>query len=232
MTLKHLLGLAVLLIFCSEIAYAQSYAFGLKGGPTIGLQKWNNYQGNDPLIAYHVVSFIESAGEGELGSIFAELGYHVKGRGVHFNSSVNPLTGATYDARNFQLKFNNLSLSAGARKKFELGNNFAYYSLAVRGEYNLSSQLEIYEGFEAGINKVLYGITLGGGFEFPIDELVGGLLDIRFSPDISRQIFIPPFEWDNPYTGRSETFREQSIKNIALEISLGLRFLRKVVYVD
>jgi hypothetical protein len=221
------------LIFLSiQEGYTQSYAFGLKGGPTIGLQRWNNYQGSDPLIAYHIVTFIETAGEEEQGSIFAEAGYHVKGRTVHFNASVNPLTGANYDARNFQLRFNNVSLSAGARKKFPVGTNQAYYSLAVRGEYNLSADLEIYEGFEAGINKVLYGITLGGGFEFPFSELLGGLVDIRFSPDLSRQIFIPPFEWDNPFTGNQEVFREQSIKNIAFEISLGLRFLHKIVYVD
>lgn len=212
--------------------FSQSYAFGLKGGPTIGLQRWNNYQGSDPLIAYHIVTFIETAQEEEQGSIFAELGYHVKGRTVHFNSSVNPLTGANYEARNFQLRFNNASLSAGARKKFALGSSLAYYSLAIRGEYNISADLEIYNGFEAGINKVLYGITLGGGFEFPFSELMGGLIDIRFSPDLSRQIFIPPFEWDNPFTGNQEVFREQSIKNLAFEISLGLRFLHKIIYVE
>ncbi|NND31234.1 MAG: hypothetical protein HKN76_01495 [Saprospiraceae bacterium] len=218
------------LVMLSQQVFTQSYAFGLKGGPTIGLQRWNNYQGNDPLVAYHVVGFIETAQEEESGSIFAEIGYHVKGRTVHFNSSVNPLTGANYEARNFQLKFNNASLSAGARKKFPVGNSLAYYSLAVRGEYNISSELEIYEGFEAGINKVLYGITLGGGFEFPFSELIGGILDFRFSPDLSRQIFVPPFEWDNPFTGNQEIFREQSVKNIAFEISLGLRFLHKIIY--
>ena len=224
------LTVVLFLFVMSHHLSAQSYAFGLKGGPTIGLQRWNNYQGNDPLIAYHIVSFIETAQEQESGSLFAELGYHVKGRTVHFNSSVNPLTGGTYEARNFQLKFNNASLSAGARKKFNVGSSMAYYSLAVRGEYNISSELEIYEGFEAGINKVLYGITLGGGFEFPFSELIGGILDIRFSPDLSRQIFIPPFEWDNPFTGNQEVFREQSVKNIAFEISLGLRFLHKIIY--
>lgn len=222
-----------ILFTISQITNAQSYAFGLKGGPTIGLQRWNNYQGNDPLIAYHLVSFIETAGEQDQGALFAELGYHVKGRSVHFNASVNPLTGTNYEARNFQLKFNNISLAAGAKKKFPVGLNQAYYSLAIRGEYNLSADLEIYEGFEAGINKVVYGITLGGGFEFPFSELIGGIIDIRFSPDLSRQIFIPPVEgWENPFTGQLETLREQSIKNLAFEISLGLRFLHKIIYVE
>jgi hypothetical protein len=229
--MKEVLFLGLLFLGLKQ-GFSQSYAFGLKGGPTIGLQRWNNYQGSDPLIAYHIVTFIETAQEEEQGSIFAELGYHVKGRSVHFNSSVNPLTGANYEARNFQLRFNNASLSAGAKKKFALGNSLAYYSLAIRGEYNISADLEIYNGFEAGINKVLYGITLGGGFEFPFTELMGGLIDIRFSPDLSRQIFIPPFEWDNPFTGNQEVFREQSIKNLAFEISLGLRFLHKIVYLE
>ncbi len=222
----------IIFLFLIESGYGQSYAFGLKGGPTIGLQRGNNYQGSDPLIAYHIVTFIETAQEEESGSIFAELGYHVKGRTVHFNAAQNPLTGATYNARNFQLRFNNISLSAGAKNKFPVGNKFGYYSLAVRGEYNLSADLEIYEGFEAGINKVLYGLTLGGGFEFPFSEYIGGIVDLRFSPDLSRQIFVPPGEWENPFTGNQETFREQSIKNIAFEISVGLRFLHKIVYLE
>ena len=74
--MQKLIILGILLaIFQSS--NAQSYAFGLKGGPTIGLQRWNNYQGNDPLIAYHLVSFVETAGEQDQGALFAELGYHV-----------------------------------------------------------------------------------------------------------------------------------------------------------
>lgn len=222
-----------MLILSSVTVFAQSAAYGLKGGPTIGLQRWNNHQGNDPLIAYHLVAFAETANEGDKGALFAEVGYHIKGRGVHFRASVNPLTGQSYSARNFQLRFHNTSLSLGAKNEFLSGSVDAYYSLAVRLEYNLKTDLEIYEGFENGVNKFVYGINLGGGFEFPFSEFATGVIDLRFSPDLSRQIFVPPIQnWENPYTGRTETLREQSIKNIAFEISFGMKFLHKVVYID
>ncbi len=220
------------LLVGASSALAQSYAFGLKVGPTLGLQRWNGFQGNDPLIQYHAMAFIETADEDNLGALFAEAGYHVKGRAVHFRASVHPVTGTPYDAQTYQLKFNNASLSLGGKKKFFVGANLAYYSIAVRAEYNLSTDLEIYEGFEGGINKFVYGLTLGGGFEFPFTEFVGGLIDFRFSPDISRQIFLPPFEFQNPYTGTLDVFGQQSVKNLAFEVSLGLRFLHKITYID
>ncbi len=229
------LGILVVSVLCmlhSAGLCAQGYAFGLKGGPTMGLQKWNNIQTNDPLFAYHIVGFIETADEGLTGSLFAESGYHVKGRAVRFRSSVNPNTGIAYDAQTFKLKFNNISLSLGARNRFPVGNLLGNYSFALRGEYNVSSDLELYQGYEDGIQKFVFGLTVGGGFEFPFSELVSGVLDFRFSPDITRQIFIPASRYNNPYTGTQEVISEQSVKNLAFEVSLGIRFLHKVIYID
>ena len=213
---------------------AQSFAFGLKGGPTLGVQRWQGSTTNDPLLKYHGLLYLSNLPREESsGSLFAEAGYHIKGRAQRFRSGVNPFTGNTFDARTFQMQFRNASLSLGGRQRFLSNNNLnAYYSMALRVEYNISHQLEIYEGLAAGINKFVYGVSLGGGFEFPFGELVSGIIDLRLSPDISRQIFVPPFEWNNPWTGRQEVFREQSIRNIALEISIGFRFLNKVILVD
>ena len=130
------------------------------------------------------------------------------------------------------MQFQNISLSAGGKKKFTVNNSLVYYSLAIRMDYNIDADLQIYSGFEEGINKFTYGIDLGGGFEFPFSEFVSGLIDFRVSPDLSKQIFIPPSEWNNPYTGTQEVFREQSIKNLVFEVSLGLRFLHKITYID
>lgn len=228
---RSFLLLAITLIIAGP-SLAQNMAFGIKGGPTLGTQKWNNSQGNDPLFAYHFMAFVETDDEGSNGSLFAETGYHVKGRAFRLRSTVNPNTGIAYDAQTLKLKFNNVSLLLGARNRFPVGNTTGFYSIALRGEYNVSHDLQLYRGYEDGIQKFVYGLSLGGGFDFPFSELVGGVLDFRVSPDISRQIFIPASRFNNPFTGTQETFREQSVKNIALEISLGIRFLRKVIYVD
>ncbi|NND06268.1 MAG: hypothetical protein HKN87_07800 [Saprospiraceae bacterium] len=219
-------------ILISMSVCAQHMAFGVKGGPTLGTQKWNSAQGNDPLFSYHIMAFVETEDEGSSGSLFAETGYHVKGRAFRLRATVNPNTGITYEAQTLKLKFNNASLLLGARNRFLVGNTTAFYSIALRGEYNVSHDLQLYRGYEDGIQKFVYGLSFGGGFDFPFSELVGGVIDFRVSPDISRQIFIPASQYNNPFTGTEETFREQSVKNIALEVSLGIRFLRKVIYVD
>ena len=50
----------VLFIFLSFITVhsiqAQSFAWGLKGGMTVGTQKWDN-RSRDPLIKYHGIAF-------------------------------------------------------------------------------------------------------------------------------------------------------------------------------
>ncbi len=213
-------------------AKAQSFAFGVKGGPSIGLQRWNGFQGNDPLFDWHAIAFIESDDEASFSSLFAEAGYHARGRGLRFRASVNPQTGIPYDAQSFKLLFKNASLAVGARNRFVLGNSLGFYSFALRGEYNISNDLQLYQGYTDGIQKFVYGLSIGGGMEIPFGEYVDGILDIRFSPDISRQIFIPASRYNNPFTGTQEIFGEQNIKNITLEVSVGFRFLRKVIYVD
>jgi len=219
-------------LLASEL-YAQSYAFGLKVGPTLGTQRLEGGIGNSALLQYHAAVFIETDSEESSSSLFAEAGYHIKGRAERFRSGINFLTGDPFDGYSLQMKFTNVSLSLGGRQRFLTRRALsAYYSMALRAEYNLKHELDIYEGLSAGVNKFVYGVTLGGGFEFPLGEFVSGLLDFRVSPDISRQIFVPPFEWLNPITGQEQIFREQNVRNIALEVSVGFRFLHKIVYVE
>ncbi len=228
----RLVVMALLATSAGQLIVAQGTVMALKAGPTLGLQRWNDVQGNRPLVAWHAVGALESFEEDGNSALFLELGYHVKGRSVFFRSAVNPATGTEFPARTFQMRFNNASLVLGGKKKFLAGNQRAYYSLGLRGEYNIKADLEIYQGLAEGINRFVYGLNLGGGFEFPFSDLIEGLIDIRFSPDISRQIFTQAFRYNNPFTGREEIFREQSIKNVALELSFGIRFLRRVVYID
>lgn len=232
MKLKALASLVLLCAFLHDL-HTQSYAFGLKIGPTIGVQRIAGASTNNALLQYHGAVFIETAPEESSSSLFAEAGYHIKGRSERYRSGINFFTGNPYDGYTLQLKFHNVSLSLGGRQRFlSRGALNAYYSMALRAEYNLKHELDFYEGLSAGVNKFVYGVSLGGGFEFPLGEFVSGLLDFRVSPDVSRQIFVPPFEWLNPITGQEQIFREQSVRNIALEVSVGFRFLHKIVYVD
>ena len=215
-------------------AESQSYAFGIKGGPSVAMQKWNGYQSDYPLIAYHGIAFIESADEVNY-ALFAELGYHVRGVAFRHRAGLNPYTGQTYEARTIKLMFNNIGLNLGGKKKFNLGSEDKkwYYLLGVRGEYNLSRELAYYNAFEEYTNRFTYGVSVGAGLELPFSELIGSIIELRISPDLSKQVYIPPLPtFRDPYTGQERTSREQNISNITLELSVGIRFMHIIEYID
>ena len=78
-----------------------------------------------------------------------------------------------------------------------------------------------------------YGVTLGGGFEFPFSDLVGGMLEFTVNPDFSYQYKQPqiPNVYD-PYTGQTRALGERLIRNVTFEMTLGIRFMRIVEYID
>ena len=131
------------------------------------------------------------------------------------------------------------------KKKHTLGNgdSKAYYLLGLRGDYTINTNLDEYDDpnfpflttfpTDQWVRKLNYGVTLGGGFEFPFGELVSGILEFTFNPDLSRQYNQPGIEnvYD-PYTGTNRNISERKIYNITFEVTLGLRFLRLVEYVD
>jgi hypothetical protein len=85
-----------------------------------------------------------------------------------------------------------------------------------------------------GVQRWMAGFTLGGGVEVDFGELVGAQIQLTVSPDVTpqyRQNAIPnvPDPW-NP--GQNITIPERRIRNTAIELSIGLRLLRKVVLVD
>lgn len=227
-------------LFLTSYAHSQGTVFGLKGGPTIGIQQWNGFE-RQPLIKYHIAGFIESASEADDYSIFLQVGYHIKGSSLRnrnlFNSNFN------LNARDFQ--FRNISLILGGKQKFEMGENRGYYHLGVRLDYTISTNLEAYRDFNlqnpafaiypfpGGVNNWNYGFTAGAGIEFPFSELVKGFLEFSIHPDFSRQYAQPQIpNIRNPYTGQNTTIPERIIRNITFEVSAGIRFWRKVEYID
>ena len=240
-----MLGLCFL-VFHSNVD-GQSYAFGVKGGLLAGLQQW---EGQDRSLQFksHGVLFLESAEEGELYSIFGEAGFHQRGSARRNNRFVNP-SGNFFDAPTEEYIFNNVSLTLGAKSKKELNDAIlAYYGLGIRGEYTVSTNLDVFrEQFEEiygpnvlvgypieeFVRKWNYGITVMGGFEWHMTEFIAGLAELRVSPDFSAQYLQPPIaNAYDPYTGNTRSYNEQKAVNISIELTIGFRFLRKIIYID
>ena len=242
---------AIFVISLSFMVQAQSFYFGVKGGPTISNQKWDNSFSRSPLWRYHIIAFIESAPEDNQFALFAQLGYHIKGSKIKtYATTIYPPGGAPYNvpARSTPFIFKNLSLVLGAKQKFDVGggDNKMYYLIGVRGDWTVDTQLrpdgidETYYyyytyPFDIYVNHFVFGMTAGGGFEFPFSEFVGGLFEFTVNPDFTRQYDQPAFTNvfnPNPNNPNNSNIPERSIMTTTFELTLGLRFLRKVEYID
>ena len=224
--------LVAIALFITYALPAQSFWFGPKVGPSIGLQKWNQFD-QDPLFAFHGALFIESHDPDSPGSVYAQLGYHTRGSAIRVININNSVTFSN------SFKFNNLSLSLGAKRRLGSSGKFRpYYHLGVRLEYTLNTNLKEYERFgspiypiELFVHKFNYGVNIGGGFETKFSDLIGGSIEITVSPDFSKQYEQPAIpNVIVPWNNQSVTISARDIRNISLEISLALRFLRKVEY--
>ncbi len=225
-------------------AQAQSYAFGLKVGPTVGFQKWSGFDVG-ALYRYHGALFIESAPEENLFSVYAQAGYHLKGSALRYQRGFT-IGGNPYNPPAQEFIFKNIALILGAKKKYSLGGGDSrlYYMIGVRGEYTVRTNLAEYHDpdnissltifpFPEYVNKWNYGVTAGGGVEVPFRELFGMTLELTVHPDFSRQYFQPPIQnVRDPFTGQNRTIEEREIRNIAIELSIGFRFLHKIEYID
>ena len=227
---------------------AQGFAFGVKGGMTIGVQQWEGLQ-QDPLFKYHGIAFIESLSEENAFGVFAQLGYHQKGSAIRNRFAQNIFNNLPFRQSTREFIFNNLSLIGGAKQKFALGagDSKAYYALGIRLDYTLNTNLGEYTAINESnpayaffpiddtqfIREVNYGVTLGGGIEVPFSELVGAVIEFTVNPDFSYQYEQPeiPNVLD-PITGNSRTIPERRIRNLTFELTVGFRFLRKVEYID
>jgi hypothetical protein len=247
-TMRHTIIWVVSLVLLSSIpAIGQGFYFGLKGGPTIGFQQWEQIE-RDPLYKYHAAAFIESYDEEDRYSLFVQLGYHIKGSAIRNRNFFNRLTGNVIRPPAQEFLFRNLSLILGGKQKFEVGTTSkVFYQLGLRGDYTLSTNLDVYQRFNEAnpayaiypfddkqfINTFNYGVSVGGGIQFELSELVGTVVELTVNPDFSNQYEQPEIpNVTDPYTGQLRTLRERRIRNLTVELSVGFRFLRKVVYID
>ncbi len=230
---------------------AQSMYFGVKGGLTIGTQKWDNTFERDPLFRYHFAVFTESYTEDDAYNLYAQLGYNVKGSAIRtygFTALLPDGSERYIPPRTTPFEFRNLGLTLGGKQKFSIGQQSkVFYLLGIRGEYTLSTKLrpdgidesDNYYGiypFDDFVNKFTVGVTAGGGFQFMFSEFVGATLEFSANPDFTNQYNQPEIRNiinPNPnFGGNTITIPERQIRNTTFEVTLGLRFLRKVVYID
>lgn len=209
---------------------AQDNAYGLIGGLTLGMQRWNGYE-RDVLLTWNGRAFYESILNDKL-SIVGELGLHNRGSGVLSQYRVQ---GSQDLITNYsKMEMSNLSFLAAAKQVYGLRENVeAYGKLGLRMEYTVADTFEIFEQYSEAIQPFNYGVTFGGGFHFgPKDGPLQFVLDLQLSLDFSQQIYAPPAQIWNRYTQQFQQFSEQKVNNLSFEISLGIRFVNKYYYED
>ena len=243
--MSRLFSCVFCLFFSTLVLEAQSTAFVISGGPTIGSQRWDNYFEREPLLRYHGALAVESINnENDRSSLFAQIGYHVKGSATRFQFYTQ---GGGLSRLTESFEFHNASLIVGAKQKAPLGSSGMkyFYFGGLRGDYTISTNLDelaestvgnpwlrVVYPFEGFVRKWIFGLSVGGGLEFPFGDLVGAQLQLSLHPDFTLQYNQPPIpNVIDPYNpGQSFTIQERQIRNTAIELSLGLRLLRKVVY--
>jgi len=230
---------------------AQGFAFGAKGGLTTTTQIWTPGGDRSALFRWHGYAFIETLDEEDAYALFAQLGYNVKGSAIRFTTFRQGSTGFEPFGQAIETyEFNNLSLMLGGKQKFGRANGTKFfYSLGLRGEYNLSNNLDDLPPppppisclpfgslslFDRFVNEFTFGATVGAGIEFPFSELVGGILELTVNPDFTRQYNQQgDLQFANCFSpGNDVVVRAREITNVSFELTLGIRLLRKVVYVD
>jgi len=241
MNIKCLKGF--LLIFCCTIFFnnlvqGQSFWFGSKVGPGLNFQSWgsgNNTTGinRDVAFSFNGDIFIESYDQLGRGSMYAALGYHSRGSAVRFFSFNNDVLNQTY-------RFNNVVLEVGFKKAAaRIKSLETYFLLGVRGEYTVSNNLGSFN--QAGnlffpskefVRNINYGVTAGGGFEFYLSPMSNGFVEFSIHPDISIQYEQPPIANVMDPFGNRVNLPLTQVRNLSMELKFGIKFLRKVEYID
>jgi len=245
----RMLLLILLLGATPWLSRAQGFAFGLKGGATMTTQVWNPGGNRSALFRWHANAFIETLDEEDAYALFAQIGYNTKGSAIRYTTVRQGCNGCErFGQATDTYEFNNLGLMLGGKQKFGRpdGTKF-FYLLGLRGEYNLNNNLPTLPAeleclpfgslslFEEFVNPFTFGVSVGTGIEFPFSELIGGIVELTVNPDFTKQYnqqedSPPLYNCFNP--ANPVIVQARQITNISFELTVGIRFLRKVVYVD
>jgi hypothetical protein len=211
---------------------SQGAIFGVMAGPSLSNQRVNGFP-REPFLRYHALVFIESVSEINPNSLYARLGYHIKGSAVNVQRYYDT-DNIEHPASSYAMEFHNVSFSVGVKQRRELGQKYFSYGFGVRGDYNVKGEFGyLFAGLEGAQNKITYGVNIDAGIELPISELVSVAIELGFSPDFSDQLFVPPIDTGYTYSDGSHVIvPETKLTNIVFEARAGFRFWHKVVYTD
>jgi hypothetical protein len=238
---------SLLLFFIVPLALSgQSTAYVFKGGLSAATQKWDNSIDRQLLFTYHGALAVETVNnEDDNSSLYAQIGYHVRGSATRFRTISLGNPQGLGDQFTQKFEFRNVALQVGAKQKKDLGLNSKYYYFGgLRGEYHLESNLAELNSanfcnpgalpLAGGERKFLFGLSVGGGLQLNLSELVGAQIELSVHPDVTPQYWQGPIPnvIDQCNPGNTFSIPERRIRNTTLELSVGLRLLRKVVYVD
>ena len=235
------LALLFLIAGISTTISAQGQIFGLKGGLSVGTQKWNSFE-RDPLYATHFAVSMESAELDRKSALYGQIGYHTKGSAIRFQRFFD-INGNEFKPSATDFKFNNLGLQVGVKQI--LGDDSAdsrlFWKIGLRGEYTLSTNLDEFDNrlalsfpTDAFVRKITYGVSFGGGYEFYLSDLVRGFVELHIGQDLSNQYQQPAISGvsDPNRPGQTINIRERKITNTIVELSVGVLLWRKVEYID
>ena len=210
----------------------QGSVFGFMAGPSLSNQKLNGFS-KEPFLRYHALLFLESTSEISPNSLYARLGYHIKGSAVNVLRYIDN-DGIPHEGSSYAMEFHNLSLSIGVKQRREFGEKYLHYGFGLRGDYNLKGKFGyLFAGLEGAQNKITYGVDVHGGIEFPLSEFVSVVIELGISPDLVEQMFIPPQDTGYNYEdGSPVIIPETKLTNVVFEARAGFRFWHKVVYID
>ena len=233
--MKKLLFILGIIVFSSLDSLGQYYV-GVKGGMGLNMQRWNSYE-RDILFSPFIDVFTETADD-PLNKLYASFGLHTRGstvRGFGFNT-FNPY------------KFHNLVLELGGKRMMSVDKKYnGYYMLGLRAEYTLSTNLNERPAFSVYnlvddfyVNKFNYGVTIGGGIELDIADTHIVFFEVSVNPDLSRQYDQPetltienPNQVPSPFPqSQFITIVPQEVRNVSLEVKVGIKFLRGYYYED
>ncbi len=88
---------------------------------------------------------------------------------------------------------------------------------------------------EGGVRRLMAGVSAGAGIQMPLSDLIGAEFKLSIHPDFTLQYNQPPIPnviIQDISGQRIVTIEQRQIRNVAVELSVGLRLLRKVVYED
>ena len=223
---------------------AQSTAYVINAGPSVGFQKWDNGGDRQLLFKCHASLAVESVdNEDDRGSLLAQFGYHVKGSANRYRFLFQ---GGGISSFSEEFRYNNLSLLLAAKQKFPMGASGRgryFYFGGIRGDYTLSTNIDELSGqnpiaaayypLVGAMNRWIVGVTVGGGLQFEFGELVGGQVSLSVNPDLTSQVNQPPGLVSDPFNpGQTISIPARRVRNTTIELSFGLRLLKKVVYED